>query len=280
MLKITEYGKLLQDLDTVHYIDRVKVQQKNWIGRSEGAEVDFRIVGTDEVLRVFTTRPDTLFGATYMVVSPEHPLIDRFSDRIDNMDEIAEYRNYASKKSDFERTEISKEKTGVEITGLKALNPVTNKEIPLWISDYVLMTYGTGAIMAVPGHDDRDWEFAKKFGLPIIEVVKGGNIEEEAFTDIENGNMVNSGFLDGLDVKTAKDKITDWLEENGIGKRKVNYKLRDWVFSRQRYGVAKAGLAKCGWVPVPSQSFLFCCRRLKVMNCPIPVNRLGKDSGW
>jgi leucyl-tRNA synthetase len=255
MLKITEYAeRLLQDLDTVDYIDRVKVQQKNWIGRSEGAEVDFRIVGTDEVLRVFTTRPDTLFGATYMVVSPEHPLIDRFSDRIDNMDEIAEYRNYASKKSDFERTEISKEKTGVEITGLKALNPVTNKEIPLWISDYVLMTYGTGAIMAVPGHDDRDWEFAKKFGLPIIEVVKGGNIEEEAFTDIENGNMVNSGFLDGLDVKTAKDKITDWLEENGIGKRKVNYKLRDWVFSRQRYWGEPIPLVfceKCGWVPVP-----------------------------
>ena len=254
MLKITEYAeRLLQDLDTVDYIDRVKVQQKNWIGRSEGAEVDFRIVGTDEVLRVFTTRPDTLFGATYMVVSPEHPLIDRFSDRIDNMDEIAEYRNYASKKSDFERTEISKEKTGVEIKGLKALNPVTNKGIPLWISDYVLMTYGTGAIMAVPGHDDRDWEFAKKFGLPIVEVVKGGNIEEEAFSDIENGIMVNSGFIDGLDVKTAKNKITDWLEENGIGKRKVNYKLRDWVFSRQRYWGEPIPLIfceKCGWVPV------------------------------
>jgi leucyl-tRNA synthetase len=255
MLKITEYAeRLLQDLDIVDYIDRVKVQQKNWIGRSEGAEVDFRIAGTDEVLRVFTTRPDTLFGATYMVVSPEHPMIDRFADRIENIEEITEYRNYAAKKSDFERTEISKEKTGVEIKGLKAINPVTNKEIPLWISDYVLMTYGTGAIMAVPGHDDRDWEFAKKFGLPIIEVVKGGNIEEEAFTDIENGIMVNSGFLDGLEVKTAKEKITDWLEENGIGKRKVNYKLRDWVFSRQRYWGEPIPLVyceKCGWVPVP-----------------------------
>jgi leucyl-tRNA synthetase len=189
-----------------------------------------------------------------MVVSPEHPMIDRFADRIENIEEITEYRNYAAKKSDFERTEISKEKTGVEIKGLKAINPVTNKEIPLWISDYVLMTYGTGAIMAVPGHDDRDWEFAKKFGLPIIEVVKGGNIEEEAFTDIENGIMVNSGFLDGLEVKTAKEKITDWLEENGIGKRKVNYKLRDWVFSRQRYWGEPIPLVyceKCGWVPVP-----------------------------
>jgi len=255
MLKITEYAeKLLEDLENVDYIERVKVQQRNWIGRSEGAEVKFEIEGTSELLKVFTTRPDTLFGATYMVISPEHPLIDKLSDHIENMDEIMEYRSFAAKKSDFERTELSKEKTGVEIKGLRAINPVTKKSIPIWISDYVLMSYGTGAIMAVPGHDTRDWEFAKKFGLPIVEVVAGGDIEKEAYTDIENGYMVNSGFLNGMDVKTAKAEITKWLEENGIGERKVNYKLRDWVFSRQRYWGEPIPLVECptcGWVPLP-----------------------------
>ncbi|MCX7710086.1 MAG: leucine--tRNA ligase [Clostridia bacterium] len=254
MLKITEYAeRLITDLDLVDYIERVKIQQKNWIGRSEGMEVDFKINGGD-ALRVYTTRPDTLFGATYMVISPEHPMIDKLKDQIKNLDAIMEYREFASKKSDFERTEMAKEKTGVAIDGIQAINPVTGKEIPIWVSDYVLMSYGTGAIMAVPGHDTRDWEFAKKFNLPIIEVVAGGNVEEEAFTDIENGTMVNSGFLNGLQVKEAKEKVSDWLEEKGIGKRKVNYKLRDWVFSRQRYWGEPIPLVyceKCGWVPVP-----------------------------
>jgi leucyl-tRNA synthetase len=257
MLKITEYAeKLLNDLDTVDYFERIKIQQKNWIGRSEGAEVSFKVSGTDEELKVYTTRPDTLFGATYMVISPEHPLIDRFKDRITNMDQLNKYREYASKKSDFERTELSKEKTGVQIESLAAINPVNGKEIPIWVSDYVLMSYGTGAIMAVPGHDTRDWEFAKKFGLPIVEVVAGGNIEEEAYTDIESGTMVNSEFLDGLEVKEAKEKITEWLEERAIGTRKVNYKLRDWVFSRQRYWGEPIPLVyceKCGWVPLPEE---------------------------
>ncbi|MGI6777562.1 MAG: leucine--tRNA ligase [Acetivibrionales bacterium] len=257
MLKITEYAeKLLNDLDTVDYLERIKIQQINWIGRSEGAEVSFKVSVTDEELKVYTTRPDTLFGATYMVISPEHPLIDRFKDRITNMDQLNAYREYASKKSDFERTELSKEKTGVQIESLAAINPVNGKEIPIWVSDYVLMSYGTGAIMAVPGHDTRDWEFAKKFGLPIVEVVAGGNIEEGAYTDIESGTMVNSEFLDGLEVKEAKEKITEWLEERGIGTRKVNFKLRDWVFSRQRYWGEPIPLVyceKCGWVPLPEE---------------------------
>lgn len=255
MLKITEYAsRLLDDLDTVDYIDRVKIQQQNWIGRSEGAEVNFKIQGMEEVLKVFTTRPDTLFGATYMVISPEHPMIDKINKQIENMNEIDEYRSFAAKKSDFERTELSKEKTGVEIKGIKAINPVTECAIPIWISDYVLMSYGTGAIMAVPGHDTRDWEFAKKFNLSIVEVVAGGDIKKEAYTDIENGIMVNSGILNGMDVTTAKTKIMDWLEEKGIGERKINYKLRDWVFSRQRYWGEPIPLVECqecGWVPLP-----------------------------
>lgn len=255
MLRITAYAeRLIEDLDLVDYIDRVKIQQRNWIGRSEGAEVDFEVAGTDEKLRVFTTRPDTLFGATYMVISPEHPLIDKFQDRIENFEDLMAYREVAKKKSDFERAELSKEKTGVEIKGLRAINPVTEQEIPIWISDYVLMTYGTGAIMAVPGHDTRDWEFAKKFNLPIIEVVAGGDVETAAYTDTESGILVNSGFLNGLEVSQAKQKITEWLAEKGLGERKINYKLRDWVFSRQRYWGEPIPLVhceKCGWVPVP-----------------------------
>jgi leucyl-tRNA synthetase len=256
MLKITEYAeRLINDLDLVDYIDRVKVQQKNWIGRSEGAEVDFNTTA-GYTLRVYTTRPDTLFGATYMVISPEHPMLDSLKDKITNMEELLDYREKASKKSEFERTELVKEKTGVQVQGIMAINPVNKKEIPIWVSDYVLMSYGTGAIMAVPGHDTRDWEFAKKFNLPIVEVVAGGDIEKEAFTDIETGIMVNSDFLNGLEVKEAKERITDWLEKNGIGKRKVNYKLRDWVFSRQRYWGEPIPLVyceKCGWVPIPEE---------------------------
>ncbi|HBM79431.1 MAG TPA: leucine--tRNA ligase, partial [Clostridiaceae bacterium] len=236
MLKITDYAqKLLDDLDKVDYIDKVKAQQRNWIGRSEGAEVDFKIAGKDDALTVFTTRPDTLFGATYMVLSPEHPIIDKYKKEIKNWEDIQSYRENANRKSDFERTQIVKDKTGVPLMGINAINPVTQKEIPIWISDYVLMTYGTGAIMAVPAHDERDFEFAKKFGLPIIEVVKGGNISDAAYTDTESGVLVNSGFLNGLEVNDAKKKMISYLEKNGIGKRKVNYKLRDWVFSRQRY---------------------------------------------
>lgn len=254
MLKITDYAeKLLKDLDLVDYIERVKVQQTNWIGRSEGMEIDFATTG-GRSLKVYTTRPDTLYGATYMVIAPEHPIIDELKEKITNMDAINEYREFASKKSDFERTELVKEKTGVEIKGIRAINPATNKEIPIFISDYVLVSYGTGAIMAVPGHDTRDWEFAKKFNLPIVEVVAGGNVDEAAFTDIESGTMVNSDMLNGLSVKDAKEKIADFLEGKGIGKRKVNYKLRDWVFSRQRYWGEPIPLVyceKCGWVPVP-----------------------------
>ncbi len=257
MLKITEYAeRLINDLDLVDYIDRVKIQQKNWIGRSEGADVDFTIAGKDKKLRVFTTRPDTLFGATYMVISPEHTMIDEYKDEIKNMDAIRAYQETASKKSDFERTELVKEKTGVEIDGLKAINPVTGKEIPIWISDYVLMSYGTGAIMSVPAHDSRDWEFAKKFDLPIVEVVNGGDVEKEAFTATESGILVNSDFLNGLEVKEAKSKIIEWLQEKGLGQRKINYKLRDWVFSRQRYWGEPIPLVhcdNCGWVPIPDE---------------------------
>ena len=255
MLKITEYAqRLIDDLDKVQYLDKIKTQQINWIGRSEGAEVNFPIAGTEDKLLIYTTRADTMFGATYMVVSPEHPIIEKYRDRILNMEEVAEYQRQAALKSDFERGELAKEKTGVELKGLRAVNPVTNKEIPIWISDYVLMGYGTGAIMAVPAHDTRDYEFAKKFDLPIIEVVSGGDIEKEAFTDCDHGKMINSGFLNGLEVKDAIPAIIDYLEKEGIGKRKVNYKLRDWVFSRQRYWGEPIPLVycdKCGWVPIP-----------------------------
>ncbi len=258
MLKITEYAdKLINDLDDVDYIEKVKVSQKNWIGRSEGAEVDFCIKDKEDKLRVYTTRPDTLFGATYMVVSPEHPIIDKYKDEIKNIDALMEYRDMASRKSDFERTELAKDKTGVCIDGLCAINPVNGKEIPIWISDYVLMSYGTGAIMAVPAHDDRDWEFAKKFSLPMIQVVAGKDgevdIDAAAFTDVATGVMINSEFLNGLEVKDAKIKIIEFLEEKGIGTKKVNFKLRDWVFSRQRYWgepIPIIECEKCGYVPV------------------------------
>ncbi|HBM75021.1 MAG TPA: leucine--tRNA ligase [Clostridiaceae bacterium] len=257
MLKITDYAeKLLDDLDKVDFIEKVKTQQRNWIGRSEGAEVDFKISGLEDSIRIFTTRPDTLFGASYMVLSPEHPLIDKYKGIIKNWDEVLEYREIASHKSDFERTELAKEKTGVPLKGINAINPVTGKEIPVWISDYVLMSYGTGAIMAVPAHDERDWEFAKKFNLPIIEVVKGGNVDKAAYTNTETGTLVNSDFLNGMEVKDAKKRIIEWLEEKKIGKKKVNYKLRDWVFSRQRYWGEPIPLVhceKCGWVPIPEE---------------------------
>ena len=253
MLKITEYAdRLINDLDLVNYPDRVKAQQKNWIGRSKGAEVDFATT-TGDTLTIYTTRADTLYGATYMVISPEHPMIEKWADKISNMDEIKKYQEAAARKSDFERTEVAKEKTGVRIDGVNAINPVNNKEIPIFISDYVLVSYGTGAIMAVPAHDTRDWEFAKKFDLPIIEVVKGGNVQEEAYTDCAKGIMVNSGMLDGLTVDEAKKKIIDWLTSEGKGHSKVNYKLRDWVFSRQRYWGEPIPIVyceKCGYVPI------------------------------
>ena len=254
MLKITEYAdKLIDGLDSVDYVEKVKVSQRNWIGRSNGAEVDFAIAGTDDKLRIYTTRPDTLFGVTYMVVSPEHPYLDKYKDQISNWDEIVAYREEAAKKSDFERSELAKDKTGVEINGLKAVNPVNKKEIPIWVSDYVLMSYGTGAIMAVPAHDERDWAFAKKFNLPIVEVVAGGDVQNAAFTDVQTGTLVNSGFLDGLEVADAKKKIVEYLEENKIGTPKKNYKLRDWVFSRQRYWgepIPIVKCEKCGYVPL------------------------------
>ncbi len=258
MLKITNYAdKLLDGLKDVDYIERVKVSQKNWIGRSEGAEVDFSIAGKEDKLRVYTTRPDTLFGATYMVVSPEHPMIDKYREEIKNWEAIEEYREMAAKKSDFERTELAKDKTGVVLEGLLAINPINDAKIPIWISDYVLMTYGTGAIMAVPAHDERDWEFAKKFGLPLVQVVEGKegpvNIDEAAFTDVATGQMINSGFLTGLSVEEAKEKVKDFLADKGIGCRKVNYKLRDWVFSRQRYWgepIPVVYCEKCGFVPL------------------------------
>ncbi len=253
MLKITEYAqRLIDDLDSVNYLDKIKATQLNWIGRSTGAEVEFETTLGDK-LTVYTTRPDTLFGATYMVISPEHPIIEKWSDRLTNMEEIRAYQEKSARKSDFERTEIAKDKTGVKLGGVYAKNPTNGREIPIFISDYVLMTYGTGAIMAVPAHDTRDWEFAKVFGLPIIEVVKGGNVEKEAFTDCATGVMVNSGFLDGLSVEEAKVKIIQWLTDTKKGTTKVNYKLRDWVFSRQRYWGEPIPIVcceKCGYVPL------------------------------
>ena len=259
MLKITEYAqRLIDDLDDLDFLDKIKTQQKNWIGRSEGAEVKFKISGTEDELTVYTTRPDTLFGATYMVIAPEHKLIEKYSSKITNMDEIEAYKKQASLKSDFERAEINKDKTGVEIKGIKAINPLTGTGIPIWISDYVLSTYGTGAIMAVPAHDTRDYEFATKFNLPIIQVVDGDNVDlsKEAFTDVSTGKLINSGFLNGLEVKDAKKKVIEYLEEHNIGAKKVNYKLRDWVFSRQRYWgepIPMVYCEKCGWVPIPEE---------------------------
>ena len=253
MLKITAYAqRLIDDLDLVDYPDRVKTQQKNWIGRSEGAEVDFNTTAGDK-LTVYTTRPDTLYGATYMVVSPEHPFIEKWADQLQNLDAVRVYQAEAAKKSDFERTEVAKDKTGVRLEGVEAINPLTGTTIPIFISDYVLVSYGTGAIMAVPAHDTRDWEFAKKFDLPIVEVVKGGDVQKEAFTDCDTGIMVNSGILDGMTVEEAKVRIKDYLEETGIGHRKVNYKLRDWVFARQRYWgepIPIVHCEKCGYVPI------------------------------
>ena len=254
MLKITDYAeKLLNGLDDVDFIDRVKTQQRNWIGRSTGAEIEFKTTKGD-TLTVYSTRPDTLFGATYMVIAPEHPLVDKWKDSLKNYDDIIAYREQAARKSDFERTEVAKDKTGVRLDGVMAINPVNGKEIPIFVSDYVLISYGTGAIMAVPAHDERDFDFAKQFDLPIIEVVSGGDVTKEAFTDCNTGIMVNSGFLDGLTVDDAKVKITDWLSENNVGHSKVNYKLRDWVFSRQRYWGEPIPIVcceKCGYVPLP-----------------------------
>ncbi|MBQ3124390.1 MAG: leucine--tRNA ligase [Clostridia bacterium] len=255
MLKITEYAqRLIDDLDDIDFLEKIKTQQRNWIGRSEGAEVKFTLTTGDEMV-VYTTRCDTLFGATYTVISPEHPLIEKLADKLTNYEEVKEYQKAASKKSEFERTELAKEKTGVKLLGVNAINPVTGKEIPIFVSDYVLVTYGTGAIMAVPAHDTRDWEFAKKFDLPIIEVVSGGkDVNEEAYTDVASGTMVNSGFLTGMAVKDAIPAMIDYLEKEGLGTRKVNYKLRDWVFSRQRYWgepIPIIHCPKCGQVPVP-----------------------------
>lgn len=257
MLKITEYAdRLIEDLDDLDFIDRVVTQQKNWIGRSEGASINFSLKDYDEKLEVFTTRPDTIYGATYMVIAPEHPLIENHADKIENLEEINAYKAECAKKSDFERTELEKNKSGVEIKGIKAINPLTNKEIPIWISDYVLMTYGTGAIMAVPAHDDRDYDFAKKFGLNIVPVIEGSDVSEHANTETATGKMINSGILDGLEVKDAIAKMIDYLEEHKLGDRKINYKLRDWVFSRQRYWgepIPIVHCEKCGYVALPEE---------------------------
>ena len=255
MLKITDYAeKLLEGLDEVDFIDRVKTQQRNWIGRSYGTQVKFS-TNIGDTFEVFTTRADTLFGVTYMVMSPEHPLINKWADKITNMDEVTAYKQEAAKKSDFERTELAKDKTGVKISGITAINPVNGKEVPIFIADYVLISYGTGAIMAVPAHDTRDWEFAKKFGLPIIEVVAGGeDVQKAPYTECATGKLVNSGFLDGMSVEDAKKAIQEWLTERNLGERKTNYKLRDWVFSRQRYWGEPIPIVhcdKCGYVPVP-----------------------------
>ncbi|MFL8887293.1 leucine--tRNA ligase [Helcococcus kunzii] len=254
MLKITEYAdRLIDDLDDVDYLPHIKQQQINWIGRSEGAEIDFSIIDSDEKLRVFTTRPDTIYGATYMVIAPEHPVIEKLKNKIKNYDEIIAYKNEANKKSDFERSEMNKDKTGVEIKGLKAFNPISKEEIPVWVSDYVMITYGTGAIMAVPAHDSRDYEFAKKFNLEIRQVVDGGNIDDGALTDTENGKIINSELINGLSVEDAKKKIIKYVEENKLGNAKKNFKLRDWVFSRQRYWgepIPMVYCEKCGWQPV------------------------------
>ncbi len=253
MLKITEYAqRLIDDLDKVNYLEKIKLQQKNWIGRSEGAEVIFKIADSEETLKIYTTRPDTMFGATYMVVAPEHPILKTLENKILNLDEVKAYQTAATLKSDFERSELNKEKTGVEIKGIKAINPANGKEIPIWVSDYVLITYGTGAIMAVPAHDDRDYEFANKFGLEIIPVIEGGDVSKEAYTD--DGLHINSEFLNGLNKQDSISKMVSWLEDNKIGTKKVNYKLRDWVFSRQRYWgepIPMIYCEKCGWVPVP-----------------------------
>ncbi|MDO5036855.1 MAG: leucine--tRNA ligase [Tissierellia bacterium] len=257
MLKITAYAqRLLEDLDDVDYIEPVKIQQRNWIGRSEGLQAKFFLKDSQDYLEVFTTRPDTMFGATYMVLAPEHPFIEKYRDRIKNYAEVEAYLEEVKKKSDFERTELAKDKTGVKLDGLFAINPANQKEVEIWISDYVLMSYGTGAIMAVPGHDQRDWEFAKKFGLDIVPVVEGGDISEEAFVDTQSGKMINSDFLNGLSVKEAIKTMVDYLEERDLGVKKVNYKLRDWVFSRQRYWGEPIPLVyceDCGWVPVPEE---------------------------
>ena len=254
MLKITEYAdRLIDDLKDVDYFDRIKSQQINWIGRSYGAEINFAVKEVDEKITVFTTRADTIFGATYMVISVDHPLIEKYSDRIKNIDEIRSYRSEVAKKSELERTDLSKEKTGYKIDGLTAINPLTNKEIPVYVSDYVLMTYGTGAIMAVPAHDDRDYEFAKKFNIDMIPVIEGSDIENCAFTETNEGNLINSGFLNGLTVDEAKEKMYEYIEEKEIGHKKTNYKLRDWVFSRQRYWGEPIPLVyceHCGWVPL------------------------------
>ena len=253
MLKITAYAqRLIDDLLPLDFLEKIKTQEINWIGRSEGAEVIFQTSSEDEIA-VYTTRPDTLFGVTYMVMSPEHELLKKWENIITNNEELKEYQELASLKSDFERTEIAKEKTGVKLDGIYAINPVNNSKIPIYISDYVLSSYGTGAIMAVPAHDTRDWEFAKKFELPIIEVISGGNVSESAYTDISDGKLVNSDFLNGLSVEEAKKKIISWLEERNIGKKKINYKLRDWVFSRQRYWgepVPMVYCEHCGWQPI------------------------------
>ena len=254
MLKITDYAeKLIDGLDDIDFIERVKTQQRNWIGRSEGTQIKFKTTLGDE-FEVFSTRADTLFGVTYVVISPEHPLVEKWLDVIDNADAVCAYREEANRKSDFERTELAKDKTGVMLSGVRAINPATNEEIPIFVSDYVLISYGTGCVMGVPGHDTRDWEFAKKFNLPIIEVVKGGDVEKEPYIDCETGVMVNSGFLDGMSVEEAKVAIADWLIERGLAEKKVNYKLRDWVFSRQRYWgepIPMVHCEKCGYVPIP-----------------------------